>query len=645
MTSSISSNWFHISTNKLNQFLSPTNHNNNVMHNNNNTSQQQVKKRISMLQYKVQLLDSNNNQRIPYKLIIHLIHNTVILVDYKHNNNNDQQHNNDGTHDNTERKTDTIDNDNDKNNNNTLSYTINHAIPIQYIKQIEWYNSDPYRLVLIIVNDNDNNSINNSNNNNNIIKSQLWDLTLLTPSHKQRLYDLLIKKSNKQIIVKNYSGEKKSHWLNDNYSNVCMNCSAEFSLLRRRSHCRSCGKLFCHYCTSHTSYVPSLGYTDKPVRVCDKCYNTLKLQLTQIIQSMCKLLPYAKQSSIDHTQHSNTHCISFSQLQRIDWRLYNNNNINSNNNNNNNSKNTNNNSNTVRDQYGFRLLNNQLNNINITQQCISIQQQYNIWNTYLQQNNAFCLYNNDTVELMNQTIVNEYRASLYMYFSGAYKLIQQYGSNYYSDLLQQSTNVINHEIDKDILRTFPHHILFESIQGQDALKNVLLAYSLHNTTVSYCQSMNFIAALLLIITNCNEQHTLYLLCIIIEQLTAINNNINNDNNNTPTTIYYYQNDLAGMHIDIYIFDQLVQQYLPNIYNKFNELQLTLLPITINWFLCLFINTLPIDIVLAIFDQLFIYMYTDCNKHNTINIIFATAILCLQLNEQNILKFKFIIILN
>ena len=57
---------------------------------------------------------------------------------------------------------------------------------------------------------------------------------------------------------------------------------------------------------------------------------------------------------------------------------------------------------------------------------------------------------------------------------------------------------VRKQIDKDLPRTFPGHPLLDGI-GRDALRRVLCAYALHNPAVGYCQGMNFLAALLLLL--------------------------------------------------------------------------------------------------------------------------------------------------
>jgi len=70
---------------------------------------------------------------------------------------------------------------------------------------------------------------------------------------------------------------------------------------------------------------------------------------------------------------------------------------------------------------------------------------------------------------------------------------------YYNLLKQDSWEAeIKIQIEKDIHRTMPGHILFqEESQGRQMLTNVLLAYSMYNPEVGYCQGMGFISAMFL----------------------------------------------------------------------------------------------------------------------------------------------------
>ena len=39
-------------------------------------------------------------------------------------------------------------------------------------------------------------------------------------------------------------------WVPDSMSLFCSNCKSNFSLFRRRHHCRVCGRVFCKKCAS-----------------------------------------------------------------------------------------------------------------------------------------------------------------------------------------------------------------------------------------------------------------------------------------------------------------------------------------------------------------------------------------------------------
>ncbi|XP_048459850.1 lateral signaling target protein 2 homolog isoform X2 [Rhincodon typus] len=60
-------------------------------------------------------------------------------------------------------------------------------------------------------------------------------------------------------------------WIADSACNQCMSCRAPFTIVRRRHHCRNCGKIFCSHCSSQSAPLPWYGHM-KPVRVCTHCY-------------------------------------------------------------------------------------------------------------------------------------------------------------------------------------------------------------------------------------------------------------------------------------------------------------------------------------------------------------------------------------
>uniref|UniRef100_A0A8C4QZH6 RUN and FYVE domain containing 2 n=1 Tax=Eptatretus burgeri TaxID=7764 RepID=A0A8C4QZH6_EPTBU len=61
-------------------------------------------------------------------------------------------------------------------------------------------------------------------------------------------------------------------WLKDREATNCKLCEKEFSIARRKHHCRNCGEIFCSTCSDNELPLPS---APKPVRVCDLCHELL----------------------------------------------------------------------------------------------------------------------------------------------------------------------------------------------------------------------------------------------------------------------------------------------------------------------------------------------------------------------------------
>ena len=59
-------------------------------------------------------------------------------------------------------------------------------------------------------------------------------------------------------------------WVPDSDAPQCMGCLDQFTFVKRRHHCRNCGKVFCGRCSNHFIPLPQYGL-DRPVRVCNRC--------------------------------------------------------------------------------------------------------------------------------------------------------------------------------------------------------------------------------------------------------------------------------------------------------------------------------------------------------------------------------------
>ncbi|KAF9911819.1 hypothetical protein EC991_002122 [Linnemannia zychae] len=193
-------------------------------------------------------------------------------------------------------------------------------------------------------------------------------------------------------------------------------------------------------------------------------------------------------------------------------------------------------------------------------------------------------------------------------------------------------------IERDLHRTFPENINFKSqiTQQQDggtqlstenvaaiqSLRRVLLAFSLHSPTIGYCQSLNYIAGMLLLFMN--EEQSFWTLSVIIQ-------------NFLPEGMYDVT--MEGANIDQAVLMTLIMERLPTIWAKFSggatSVEMddgpglpTVTLVTSHWFLTLFINILPVESILRVWD---------CFFYEGRKILFRVALTILRMHESEISK--------
>ena len=92
---------------------------------------------------------------------------------------------------------------------------------------------------------------------------------------------LLAGLSEEQLML----GKVSPFWIPDSDATACMNCEARFTVVKRRHHCRACGKVFCALCCS--GKLPMQILDGKEGRVCLHCKPILeRLQEAEKMQQV-----------------------------------------------------------------------------------------------------------------------------------------------------------------------------------------------------------------------------------------------------------------------------------------------------------------------------------------------------------------------
>ncbi|KAH1140694.1 hypothetical protein GLYMA_10G294700v4 [Glycine max] len=140
------------------------------------------------------------------------------------------------------------------------------------------------------------------------------------------------------------------------------------------------------------------------------------------------------------------------------------------------------------------------------------------------------------------------------------------------------------QIEKDLPRTFPGHPALDE-DGRNALRRLLTAYARHNPSVGYCQAMNFFAGLLLLLMP--EENAFWTLMGILDDYFD----------------GYYSEEMIESQVDQLVFEELVRERFPKLANHLDYLGVQVAWVTGPWFLSIFVNMLPWESVLRVWDVL------------------------------------------
>ncbi|KAG0075132.1 GTPase-activating protein [Podila epicladia] len=184
----------------------------------------------------------------------------------------------------------------------------------------------------------------------------------------------------------------------------------------------------------------------------------------------------------------------------------------------------------------------------------------------------------------------------------------------YSDLLKTESS---HEkqILRDMSRTFPNHDYFqEESAGQEALFNVVKAYSLYDPEVGYCQGLSFVVGPLLL--NMPDEEAF---CVLVRMMSSYEMR------------GHYTPDMNMLQLRLYQYEQLMEEQVPIIHKHFQNQGIRSTMYASQWFMTLFAYKFPLELVFRVYDIIFV---------EGIDSLLRFAIALLKANHDKILNHDF-----
>ncbi|KAH7400743.1 rab-GTPase-TBC domain-containing protein [Phaeosphaeria sp. MPI-PUGE-AT-0046c] len=245
----------------------------------------------------------------------------------------------------------------------------------------------------------------------------------------------------------------------------------------------------------------------------------------------------------------------------------------------------------------------------------------------------------------------EWRGAMWWYYSGGQHMIAQTEmvGLYASLVARVKRGELNKDdkdaIERDLDRTFPDNIHFRPEPATDLLdgeaddepqliqdlREVLAAFALNNPNIGYCQSLNFIAGLLLLFLKQDKEKAFVMLTIITR-------------NHLPGA---HARNLANTEVNVLMM--LIKDYLPKVWASINDTDLinsgagshahpsskfqrqpTVALSCTSWFMSIFVGVLPIETVLRVWDT---FLYEGPRA------LYRYALAIFKLSEPEIRKYR------
>lgn len=213
-----------------------------------------------------------------------------------------------------------------------------------------------------------------------------------------------------------------------------------------------------------------------------------------------------------------------------------------------------------------------------------------------------------TLRYVRKGIPPAWRGAAWFYYCGGAEMLEKNPETYPS-LVSKTSQLSSNDaesIERDLHRTFPDNINFKPEQPSkrgvetpllSSLRCVLRAFAIYRPQIGYCQSLNFLAGLLLLFLP--EEKTFWMLHIITTEYL-------------PGT---HEISLEGANVDLWVLMLALKESSPSIWAKVgvgdeevSSIHTVRLPpislCTTSWFMSMFIGTLPTESVLRVWDVVF-----------------------------------------
>ncbi|KAF9329559.1 GTPase-activating protein [Podila minutissima] len=158
----------------------------------------------------------------------------------------------------------------------------------------------------------------------------------------------------------------------------------------------------------------------------------------------------------------------------------------------------------------------------------------------------------------------------------------------YAELLK-STSTHEKQITRDMSRTFPNHEYFQTEgPGQEALFNVVKAYSLYDPEVGYCQGLSFVVGPLLL--NMPDEEAF---CLLVRMM------------NSYEMRGHYTPEMNMLQLRLYQFEQLMEETVPLVFKHLRNQGIRSTMYASQWFMTLFAYKFPLELVFRVYDIIFV----------------------------------------